>query len=149
MTDCANHVCGNQCHAEGGVTCPLCHGATYCSEECRQVDAIKHDCPNVVRIAAPNDTLFVPYMYEDRMTAAELGDADPRSPLVANRLLVHHAADRNMSTRVLPALIEADSGTGWVKNFVTPTIGINPMSDERTKAALAGALYTITIEHLD
>lgn len=144
--DCSNHVCTTTTGGGACVTCELCHAATYCSEECRTVDWVKHACHNVRRVAARGDTLFVRYNYEDRMSADELGAADPRSPLVSAHLAVHYGPDRVRTVVEVPALLGADSNTGWTANFVTPGRGIDPTLKANK---LNGLSYGIHIEQLD
>lgn len=148
--DCANHVCVSSPSASGGgrgdatsegVDCPHCHSVAYCSEQCRYVDWVKHDCANVVRVGARADTLFVPYHYEDTMTLTELGEPDMRSPLVQSYVAVHHGEDHTVVQTEVPALISADSETGWTAQFITPGRGVDPTQDE----TLARLSYEIRV----
>lgn len=56
--------------------CPLCRNAVYCGEDCRAADWIahEHEC-NVHTVAAPNQAVFVPYHYDERVRADPEFDA--------------------------------------------------------------------------
>jgi hypothetical protein len=141
---CANHVCDSTTAAS--IACPHCHGVAYCSEQCRVIDWVKHDCANVTRVADPAETRFVPYYFQDHMTDAERGPIPApgtASPLLESHMLVHYGTDQTRTVREIPSLIAADSQSGWRTDFVTPTIGTDP-----DRYALAGE-YTIRAELLD
>ncbi len=126
---CANHVCGEQ-HAT--IACPLCQTVAYCSEACRVIDWVKHDCANVIRVSSPNDAPFLPYFFEDRMSDAELGPtlapgATSASPIGQSHVALYFGPNQTRVEYPIPARIEAtDSQSGWRADFVTPTIGGNP-----------------------
>ncbi len=125
---CANHVCDNSSGA-ACISCPLCHSVAYCSEQCRVIDWVGHDCANVLRVTSPNQTIFRPYFYEDRMSAEELGPVPAPgsgSPLLQSYLAVQYGGDHKGVVYEIPALIAAQSSTGWAANFITPVRGVNP-----------------------
>lgn len=62
---CANHICKNPA---ANFACSLCKKVVYCSAECRTLDWVKHDCPNVIPIAKKESNLFTPYYFDDRST---------------------------------------------------------------------------------
>ncbi len=143
---CANHVCGEQ-HAT--IACPLCQTVAYCSEACRVIDWVKHDCANVIRVSSPNDAPFLPYFFEDRMSDAELGPtlapgATSASPIGQSHVALYFGPNQTRVEYAIPARIEADSQSGWRTDFVTPTIGGDPQTFE-----LNSQTYHITIELLD
>lgn len=125
---CANHVCGE---AHATIACPLCKGVAYCSEACRVIDWVKHDCANVIRVASPNDTPFLPYFFEDRMSDAERGPAPvvgatSTSPIGQSHVAVYFGPNQTRVEYPIPARVEEDSQSGWRTDFVTPSIGADP-----------------------
>lgn len=74
---CANHICKNPSLAH--FACSLCKKAVYCSSECRTLDWVKHDCPNVIPIAKKETGLFMPYYFEDRALEGEHKDVPEQS----------------------------------------------------------------------
>lgn len=146
---CANHVCGGG--GEAKIACPLCKGVAYCSEACRVIDWVKHDCGNVIRVASPNDTPFLPYYFEDRMSDAELGPAlaagaTSASPIGQSHVALYFGPNQTRAEYAIPARVEsgADSQSGWRTDFVTPSIGADPNT-----FGLGAQQYRIRISLLD
>lgn len=99
------------------VVCPLCRDPVYCGEACRQLDWVKHGCPNALVASSPNVVPMTEYEWEDEMDPeilkAEI-DTDPvHHPLLQGHSVTHYAGDGTVSVKHYPSLIDAIAKDGF------------------------------------
>lgn len=97
-TCCANHTCSvTTSETDSHVTCSLCLTPMYCSEECRLMDWIQHDCPNAIAVDRVGAIAAMPYAWEDFMSA-EVRDTLPfNAPTFQSYLLQSMGSDMKVS----------------------------------------------------
>lgn len=96
-TCCAKSGCKKGVHVESEYhTCSLCRAPIYCSDECRIVDWVAHDCPNVMQIQGGAKPMFAPYRYEDMLTQEELATLPVGDPVFQERAYLFHNDNRNV-----------------------------------------------------
>jgi hypothetical protein len=144
MTEtCENHLCSIPVEPKTALTCLHCRTPLYCSRKCQAVDWVAHNCPNVIDAALkPNETLFVPYHFEDRMALEEIAELDVRDPIFQSYSVRHVNAEMNVIERVIPALV-GDMAIGFTESNTVPPRGGNPEQDFDVKGASG---YEIAID---
>jgi len=151
-TCCQNHVCKAALDpaTETIVACPLCRKATYCSEQCRLTDWVKHACPNAQIASSAVDTPVVPYYFEDEepeeAVAEEMAEAGEQHPFLEAHSVTHYNDTGNVSHSVTDPLVELVGADVAVKRESlggSAKRGIAPSQD------LAERRYRIHIQELD
>lgn len=144
MTEtCENHLCAVQVEPKTALTCHHCRTPLYCSRKCQAMDWVAHNCPNVIEGALkPNETLFVPYHFEDRMPLEEIAELDVRDPVFQSYSVRQVNAEMNVIERVVPALV-GDMAIGFTETNTVPPRGGNPEEDFDVKGASG---YEIAID---
>jgi hypothetical protein len=110
---CANAACKSDLNLEADqyITCPLCVAPAYCSEACRMIDWVRHDCPNVYSASQVGDSMFTPYFYEDALPADALAQVREMgvlgNPLMQSYMVVAQNSDMSVTQRIMPARISA------------------------------------------
>ncbi len=145
---CANHVCAKVIDTQQDihVICSLCRDAVYCSEACRNVDWLEHECPNAKMMSTPNKIVAKPYFYEDHAPEEVLAEveADPKNILNQAYVFGYCGADmvtqmrfESLSERARPYSVERTKRGGDIGR------GSKPSDD------LIGRTYTITVTGQD
>lgn len=109
---CGNAICQNEIgdkQTDAYVTCSLCLQPTYCSEACRAIDWVKHDCPNCLIVPEKTQNMMVPYYFEDMLPQQVLSSLEPTDPIFQSYAFVHHGTDQTVTQWIQPPLIGADS----------------------------------------
>lgn len=148
-TSCANHTCGkaldvSERSTQANVLCPLClnQEAVYCSNECRMMDWLTHNCPNA--IAASSDkvtTLFRPYYLEDLMTDKEWADVQDKLEFEQTyQLQRRHAGSMQVQVQAIDATIKWRSSSPVLETAFRR--GVDP---QKYLKLLADMPYTVTV----
>ena len=143
------HCCGGAVtnNTDVAVHCSLCKGMTYCSEQCAMIDWAMHseECPNVIQIDSPMETIFRPYNFEDvpevRQRLVGLQTSLPNDEIFQSYQLRHVAKNGEVMTKQIDSdlLVEAQAvgfSNGNSKNL---RVGKNPGPHKGT--------YTINLLH--
>jgi hypothetical protein len=109
---CGNAICKNEIgdkQTDAFVTCSLCLQPAYCSEACRAIDWVKHDCPNCLIVPEKTQNMMVPYYFEDMLPQQVLSELEATDPIFQSYAFVHHGTDQTVTQWIQPPLIGADS----------------------------------------
>jgi hypothetical protein len=117
--ECENNACARACADDEHYTCSLCREPVYCSEQCQVIDWPLHACANLIDLPNERCGAFVPYYYEDLLTAEELSEVPANDPIFASYSTMHHNPNRTVSTGIIPSLVEGHAvSQADASNFV-------------------------------
>ncbi len=140
---CVNHTCGKQIDTaiDKHVICSLCREAVYCSEACRSIDWLAHECPNAMMTDTIGKIVAVPYFYEDMAPQEALIDSQATSPIFQSLLLAHRGSDMQVTQWTQPALVgeRARPYTASKESRAGLGKGSSPPDDLRSRA------YEVTV----
>ncbi len=105
---CANHICNKDISADEAILCGLCLNETYCSEQCKTMDWVRHQCPNVVALPAnakiEKQTPFVAFLQQDSLPESELNQM---TAINASILLYQKGTDKIVRERTVPSFVNS------------------------------------------
>jgi hypothetical protein len=104
---CSSHSCEKHIDAAHGEyrLCSLCLKAAYCSEECRQIDWVMHQCSNVIESSDADLVQAVPYYYEDMLTQEELEELPVDSPVFQSHTSLFSNVNGQKREYDIPAIV--------------------------------------------
>jgi hypothetical protein len=145
---CGNAICKNEIEdlqTSTFVTCSLCLQPAYCSEACRAIDWVKHDCPNSLIVPEKTQNMMVPYYFEDILPQQVLSSLEANDPIFQSYAFVHHGTDQIVTQWIQPPLISADSNQyaiGGVEVDSKIARGSDPRDPD---IGLTGGTYSIIV----
>lgn len=107
---CNNAICNNEIgnkQTDAFVTCSLCLQPAYCSEACRAIDWVKHDCPNALIVPEKTQNMMVPYFFEDLLPQQVLSSLQATDPIFQSYAFVHHGTNQTVTQWIQPPLVVA------------------------------------------